>query len=80
MKDTCICPDCQIELEVNGLYGDNLECSKCGCKLSVFPDDDMYISTPFGTFGVSFIQGRSSLKELAKIATNILPFLSKLKV
>lgn len=54
MRDTCICPGCQEELEVDGLYGDNLKCGKCGCKISVFPDDLIYLSTPFGTFGVGF--------------------------
>ena len=53
MADTCTCPDCQTELEINGLYGHNLECSECGCKLSVFHDDDIRVETPVGTIWIS---------------------------
>jgi len=53
VKDTCVCPDCQTELEVNGLYGHNLKCSECGCKLIVFHDSDIIVETPLGTIGIS---------------------------
>lgn len=41
MTDTCICPGCGIKLEVNGLYGHDLECSECHCKIIVFRDDNL---------------------------------------
>lgn len=52
-EDFCTCPDCRAELEINGLYGHNLECSECGCKLIVFRDSDIIVETPAGTIGIS---------------------------
>ena len=53
MNDTCTCPDCGTELTVEE-YGQGLECSKCHCKIDVFPDPDIYVETPVGTLGISF--------------------------
>ena len=52
-KDTCTCPDCRTELDIQE-YGRNLECSECGCKIDVFPDVDLYVDTGFGVIGISF--------------------------
>jgi len=49
MIDTCICPDCETELEVGGLYGHNRKCSECGCRIDVFYDRSIRVDvdTPF---------------------------------
>ena len=52
MKDTCVCPACNIELDV-GEYGYGMECSECGCKLDVFPNTSLFLETVLGTFGIS---------------------------
>ena len=51
-KDYCICPDCHAKLTVE-IYGHNLECSECHCRLVVFPDDAIIIETPVGTIGIT---------------------------
>uniref|UniRef100_A0A6H1ZV21 Uncharacterized protein n=1 Tax=viral metagenome TaxID=1070528 RepID=A0A6H1ZV21_9ZZZZ len=52
ITDTCICPDCQTTLDVE-LYGHNLECSECGCKLAVFPDSAIRVDIPVGTLWIT---------------------------
>jgi hypothetical protein len=52
MPDTCICPDCHSSLDVE-IYGNDLECSECGCKLSVYPDSAIRVDTPVGTLWVT---------------------------
>ena len=51
-KDTCVCPNCNIVLDVYE-YGYNLECSNCKCKIDVFPDTQLYLETQFGTIGIA---------------------------
>ncbi len=51
--DSCICPDCRTKLEINGLYGRDLECSECHCKIIVFRDDDLIVDTPVGIIGIT---------------------------
>jgi hypothetical protein len=50
--DTCTCPDCRTELEVT-MYGHNLECPECGCKLDVFPDNAIRVDTSVGVLWIT---------------------------
>ena len=58
MADTAICPDCDIELEVDH-YGPG-KCPKCGCKFTVFRDSAVQVDvkTPFwfGSIWLSFLE------------------------
>lgn len=47
-----ICPYCEQKFSVVN-YGRCIPCPNCGGKLDIFPDSDVWISTPWGQFGIS---------------------------
>ena len=63
MTDTCICPACRTELDVE-IYGPNLRCSECGERIDVFMEPDVLVDTPVGTLGVKFPNGWKGLLKL----------------
>ena len=52
MTDFCICPDCDTKLKV-AIYGHNLACSECGCRLDVFPESAIRVDTPVGVLFIT---------------------------
>ena len=52
MNDTCTCPDCRTTLDVE-IYGHDLECSNCGCKMDVFSDKAIRVDTPVGILWIT---------------------------
>lgn len=64
--DSCICPSCNAILDVD-IYGHDLECSECYCKINVFRDTDLLLETELGTVGISLPKEEMSwLKTLMR--------------
>jgi len=52
MSDTGICEHCNEEFTVTK-YGFGLRCPLCKGKIDVFPDDEIFVTLPFGVVGIS---------------------------
>ena len=50
-QDTGICPYCDATFEATE-YGIGLRCPECKRKIDVFPDDEIFVTLPFGTVGI----------------------------
>lgn len=54
MSDTGICPWCDKQFDTTE-YGYGLSCPECGKSIDIFPDNQLFIDTKFGTIGVSSV-------------------------
>ncbi len=52
MNDKGICPCCLKEFDVTR-YGFKMRCPECGKNIDIFPDDEIFVTLPFGTIGIS---------------------------
>ncbi len=64
--DKATCPHCGKEFDVME-YGHKRSCPLCKGKIDIFPDADSFISTPWGTFGISWDSRKLlSIKDFLK--------------